>query len=104
MEDLRREIKDMAYGEQIETEQQLAVKYDVSRGTVRQAITSLVNEGLLTKNTGRGTFKSGVALDHSSAVIKALRTSFSFPGWCRASGISGSSPSLPMRRPQSICG
>ena len=44
MEDLRREIKDMAYGEQIETEQQLAVKYDVSRGTVRQAITSLVNE------------------------------------------------------------
>ena len=45
MEDLRREIKDMAYGEQIETEQQLAVKYDVSRGTVRQAITSLVNEG-----------------------------------------------------------
>ena len=56
--------------EQIETEQQLAVKYDVSRGTVRQAITSLVNEGLLTKIQGRGTFKSGVALDHSSAVIK----------------------------------
>ena len=72
MEDLRRQIKDMAYGEQIETEQQLAVKYDVSRGTVRQAITSLVNEGLLTKIQGRGTFKSGVALDHSSAVIKSF--------------------------------
>ena len=42
MEDLREEIQGMAYGEQIETEQQLAEKYAVSRGTVRQAITCLL--------------------------------------------------------------
>ncbi|WP_308754254.1 GntR family transcriptional regulator [uncultured Anaerotruncus sp.] len=72
MEDLRKEVQGMAYGEQIETEQQLAEKYAVSRGTVRQAITALVNEGLLTKIQGKGTFKSGVALDRSTAVVKSF--------------------------------
>lgn len=72
MEDLREEIQGMAYGEQIETEQQLAEKYAVSRGTVRQAITALVSEGLLTKIQGKGTFKSGVALDRSTAVVKSF--------------------------------
>ena len=71
-EDLCREIEQMNYGDQLETEQQLAAKYNVSRGTVRQAITALVNEGLLSKIQGKGTFKCGVALDRSSAVIKSF--------------------------------
>ena len=44
----------------------------MSRGTVRQAITALVSEGLLTKIQGKGTFKSGVALDRSTAVVKSF--------------------------------
>lgn len=85
MEDLREEIQGMAYGEQIETEQQLAEKYAVSRGTVRQAITALVSEGLLTKIQGKGTFKSGVALDRSTAVVKSFTDQLLASGLVRGS-------------------
>lgn len=71
-EDLRYRIAAMNYGDQIETEEQLAERYKVSRGTVRKAITELVNEGLLTKIHGKGTFKSGVALDRSSTMINSF--------------------------------
>ncbi|HPZ13984.1 MAG TPA: GntR family transcriptional regulator [Bacillota bacterium] len=43
-------------GEQIPTENELMEKYEVSRATVRNAISSLVNEGFLVKQRGRGTF------------------------------------------------
>lgn len=43
-------------GEQIPTESELMEEYEVSRATVRNAISSLVNEGLLVKQRGRGTF------------------------------------------------
>lgn len=43
-------------GEQIPTENELMDEYDVSRATVRNAISSLVNEGFLVKQRGRGTF------------------------------------------------
>lgn len=43
-------------GEKIPSESQLCAFYNLSRITVRQAITSLVDEGLLHRQQGRGTY------------------------------------------------
>jgi GntR family transcriptional regulator len=55
---LRRDIENGRYriGEQIPAEQVIVKQYGVARATVRQAITDLVNEGLLSRRQGRGTF------------------------------------------------
>ncbi len=47
---------DLRPGDRIPTEVQLCDAYALSRVTVRQAITSLVDEGLLERRQGRGTF------------------------------------------------
>jgi GntR family transcriptional regulator len=47
---------DLTPGDQFPTEAQLGAAYSLSRVTVRQAITSLVDEGLLERRQGRGTF------------------------------------------------
>lgn len=54
------EEKVFTIGGTIPTEQELQEKYKVSRSTVRQAISELVNEGCLIKKQGRGTFVSGM--------------------------------------------
>ncbi len=46
-------------GDAIPAERDLAVEYDVSRITVRKAIGGLVEEGLLTRRRGAGTFVAG---------------------------------------------
>jgi len=55
---LRDKIRTGEYltGDQISSERQLMDTYDVSRNTVRDAIDCLVNEGLLVRDHGRGTF------------------------------------------------
>ncbi|MFS0773782.1 GntR family transcriptional regulator [Sphingomonas sp. 1P08PE] len=45
--------------EAIPAERDLAIEYDVSRITVRKAIGTLVEEGLLTRRRGAGTFVAG---------------------------------------------
>lgn len=55
---LREKIRagEYAKGDQIASERDLMDVYQVSRNTVRDAIDSLVNEGLLAREHGRGTF------------------------------------------------
>jgi GntR family transcriptional regulator len=55
---LRQRIMDGAYqpGEQLVTEGELMVEFGVSRGTVRQAVGQLVDQGLVERMQGRGTF------------------------------------------------
>ena len=57
-EEIKKQIQDGAYlvGEKIPAESQLMTTFSVSRHTVRQAISSLVNEGVLEKIQGSGTF------------------------------------------------
>ena len=57
-EDLRRDIREGKYndGDQVPSEFELAERYKVSRGTVRQAIGLLLQEGLLVRKRGLGTF------------------------------------------------
>ncbi|WP_218150700.1 GntR family transcriptional regulator [Actinokineospora terrae] len=57
-DDLRSQIDDgrLAPGEQLPTEQALSDKFDVTRTTVRQALTLLKNEGLVVPSRPRGYF------------------------------------------------
>ncbi|MGB9903263.1 MAG: GntR family transcriptional regulator [Desulfotomaculales bacterium] len=55
-EALKSEILHGDFKEKIPSERELMEKYAVSRSTVRQAISSLVQEGFLEKKHGRGTF------------------------------------------------
>ncbi len=43
-------------GEQIQSEPEMSASFQVSRATIRQAIAGLVDEGLLIREQGRGTF------------------------------------------------
>lgn len=54
---LRDEIQQSrSHGEKFDTELELADRFDVSVGTVRQAVLTLCNEGLLRRRQGSGTF------------------------------------------------
>ena len=60
----------LGVGEQIPTEAWLCERYDVSRTVVRQALSDLEREGLVTRMKGKGTFVSGPKL--SEHVIQSL--------------------------------
>ncbi|MCD5325882.1 MULTISPECIES: phosphonate metabolism transcriptional regulator PhnF [Pontibacillus] len=57
-EHIKQQIQKGAFlpGEMIPSERELSETYDVSRMTVRQSITNMVNDGILYREKGRGTF------------------------------------------------
>ena len=55
---LRKEIHAKHYSDKIPSERELMDRFSVSRTTVREAVAHLVNEGLLEKIHGKGTFIS----------------------------------------------
>lgn len=71
-------------GEKLPSENQLCMKYDISRITVRQAVASLVNDGLLHTVPGKGTFANDVMqeahLEYVSSFIKGSETRGLKPG------------------------
>lgn len=68
-------------GERLLSEDNLAKKYDVSRMTLRQGINDLVDEGLLYRKKGIGTFVSKIAINRDHSKLN------SFLEDCRAKGI-----------------
>ncbi|MFD2629642.1 GntR family transcriptional regulator [Oceanobacillus kapialis] len=55
-EAIKKKIFDGKYTKKIPSERELMDEYYVSRSTVRQSINQLVNEGILEKRPGKGTF------------------------------------------------
>lgn len=68
------QIKDGVYlsGNKIESEKTLMRKFDVSRMTVRQAITELQNENILTTVKGKGTFLQTDKLQSSGTFLMSF--------------------------------
>lgn len=73
-ESLRHMIEDeeFAEGQIVPSERELCEHYGVSRMTARQAVLDLVNEGLLYREQGRGTFVAGRKLQHETAKLTSF--------------------------------
>jgi len=69
-------------GDRIPTEQELCRLYDISRAPVRQALSELAREGVLTRRPGRGTFVNSHAPTPSPPDIP-IHTLSSDPYWSR---------------------
>ena len=57
-DELRAQLILLPVGAPFETEQTLTDRYGVSRGTIRQALDVLVQEGILTRTQGSGSYRS----------------------------------------------
>lgn len=77
----RIECGELSAGKSIESEAELCKIYQVSRATVRNAIASLVKEGLLVTYKGRGTFVK------ASKITSNLNTFKGFTYFCRENHI-----------------
>lgn len=62
------------------SEDTLAAEYEVSRITVRQALSSLEQEGLVTRQRGRGTFVSGKVVPISPPQADRFHRGFDLNG------------------------
>ena len=93
-DDMRRRIEthEWKVGEQIPTETELCLKYRTSRVTIRQAVANLVNQGLVTRERGRGTFV------RQPKVAAGTRGLTSFTEEMRGLGLSAGARMLETRR------
>lgn len=85
---LQEEIKAGKFtsGQMLPTEEQLTLRFDASRQTVRQALSVLVDAGLITKQRGSGSRVRADALPQRSgniAVIATYISDYIFPGILR---------------------
>lgn len=72
-ENLRKRIhSDWPTGSQIPTEKQIADQYGVSLITVRQALSDLVDEGLIERQRGRGTFVAPPKITHGMVQLASF--------------------------------
>jgi GntR family transcriptional regulator len=88
---LRGEINggDFGLGDRIPTEPELARRHGVSRNTVRQAVERLVEEGVLDRQQGRGTFVSALPRPDPALFERPPAQTYAFRlighGWAPAS-------------------
>jgi len=79
---IRSRISDGTYasGQKIPSENKLAEQFDISRQTVRQAITHLEKKGTLVSRRGSGTYVSEVTRAMTIGYIATSITDYIFPG------------------------
>jgi len=81
---IEQQVAEGVFSGQIPSERQLMEKYNVSRSTVREAISLLVREGILEKKHGKGTFVSLKPihewLGHLSSTTEVIRNMGMNPG------------------------
>src|SRR5947208_1345870 len=77
---LRELIEDMHPGEQLPSESELVARFGVARGTIREALKLLEQDGLVDVQHGRGRFVSALAglgvnrpITHFEGVTEMLR-------------------------------
>ncbi len=63
---------ELAVGSRLPTEHELARQYGISRATIREGIASLVQEGILTRRRGAGTFVASLTPENGSKIIAAI--------------------------------
>ena len=86
-----KEIKEgkLKTNQKIPTEQELSEKYQISRMTVRKALAQLVDEEVLAKKQGKGTFVQ------EPKIVEDLDNANSFTNLCKRNGkIPGGNPAL----------
>lgn len=66
---------DIAAGDRLPAERELAELLGVSIAPVRQAVLDVVNKGLLERRRGRGTFVRGPGLDEKISILHSLTES-----------------------------
>ena len=91
---IKKEIDDEVWkiGQRLPSERDLAEQFEVSRMTLRQAITLLVEEGVLERRVGSGTFVA------STRVQEKMRGTTSFTEIIKAQGKTPSSHLISYRR------
>lgn len=74
---IKKDIDDAVWeiGERLPSERDLAETFKVSRMTLRQAITLLVEEGVLERRVGSGTFVASTRVQEKCAALQASRKS-----------------------------
>lgn len=77
---LRELVTRLTPGQQLPTEQQLIDNFNVSRGTVRRAVQQLVEEGLLVRRQGKGTFVAPAQLVHPLDRLRPFVSIFTAAG------------------------
>jgi GntR family transcriptional regulator of arabinose operon len=63
---------ELKIGSKLPTENELALQYGISRATIREGIASLVQEGILTRRRGAGTFVQNLTPANGSKIIAAM--------------------------------
>ncbi len=77
---LRTHASQLGTGGQLPTEVELMEQYQVSRTTVRRALDTLVEEGLLTRQRGKGTFVRPERMVHSLDHLRPFVSMFTEAG------------------------
>jgi len=87
--DLRRRLAAGEFSSQFPTDLDLTAEYEVSRHTVRDAVRRLQEEGVISRERGRGTFVTGPAIERSwgAGVVYSLFRSVESQGFEQRSNV-----------------
>ncbi len=80
LEDLRERLDAGEFTGEFPTDSELIGRYNVSRHTVREAMRRLQNEGVVTRERGRGTFVTAPTVEQATGAIYSLFRSIEATG------------------------